>query len=269
MQRTWQVARRGTPLPQWTVLDAGRLYASPSLARPPWSAAAQLCAPAGGETVRATPFRRTSREACGTATFFRKVHFHGFAGAGLRDRLRLLLASPGSPARLELAWNRALAGLGLKVPEPVLLAEEGGRRGASALVTRAVPGGVPLHRMEGRRLGGLAGPVAALVAALHGQGLFHRDLYLDHLHLDGTGGLWLADLQRLIRPRLARERWRAKDLAALLHSSMGKVGRLAQARFLAVYGRLMELPEDAVRRLARRVQARQRRMARHRPRHDR
>lgn len=72
--------------------------------------------------------------------------------------------------------------------------------------------------------------VAKVAGTIHENGLNHRDLYICHYHLDVSKGkdaigpediaLYLIDLHRMqIRARTPL-RWRAKDVSALLFSSM-------------------------------------------------
>ena len=105
---------------------------------------------------------------------------------------------------------------------------------ASSLLTR----GLARHDMT-RRL-------ARFVAALHGTGYFHRDLYLCHIfvELDEAAGqppiFTLIDLARMHRPRWRRTRWLVKDLAQLDFSAR-QVGasRADRWRFLLAYLNLL------------------------------
>ncbi len=257
---------KGPPLPGWLSLDGGRVFASPRFLEEAkkrgWDSLRGVCAPPSGKVVRSTPFRFASlEEGC-----FRKVHLGGWKGAGLRDRLRLASRPFLSPARTEIYWSEILGEAGIPVPAPLLLAEEGPREGRSALVTRAVPGGIPLDRLEGSPPGKVAWAAARLVARLHAKGLVHRDLYLNHFLLDRGGELWLADLQRMMAPRAFFERWRVKDLAALLLSAPPWVSARMKLRFLLVYSRFLGMEKGRVRPLARKVSKKEKRMASHEPR---
>ena len=230
-----------------------------------WDSLEGVCGPPAGEVVRSTPFRRTSKE----GDYFRKVHLRGWKGAGFRDKLRLRSRVFLSPARVEIYWGERLGRILVPSPVPVLLAEEGPRRGRSALVTRAVQGGLPLDRIEEAPPGKVVTAAARLTARIHREGLVHRDLYLNHLLLDPQGGIWLADLQRMMEPKAFFERWRVKDLAALLHSAPPWAGPTTKLRFLLRYARALGLRDrEAVRRLAGKVLGKERKMAAHKPKWD-
>ena len=138
-----------------------------------------------------------------------------------------------SPARLEYDNARAVAALDIPTVEPI---GWGTHAGGSFLVMRESPG-VPLYHLETRpgrtQSLQLADRFARQIARLHDAGLCHRDLYLDHLLIDGDR--WtLIDLGRLMRFR--RRRWILKDLGALLFSARREgVSAEACRRFLASY----------------------------------
>lgn len=87
----------------------------------------------------------------------------------------------------------------------------------------------------------LSGRLARAVAALHGAGLFPRDVYLNHVYVDpavGAASLALIDLERAIEPRWMPGRAARRDLAALLSSvPAGTVSRSELRRFLVRYFR--------------------------------
>lgn len=84
--------------------------------------------------------------------------------------------------------------------------------------------------------------LARFIAAFHGTGLCHRDLYLCHVFADFEDGgarpprFALIDLARAHRPRWFRTRWVVKDLAQL-DASARQVGasRSDRLRFLYAY----------------------------------
>jgi heptose I phosphotransferase len=73
--------------------------------------------------------------------------------------------------------------------------------------------------------------MAETARRLHDAGFFHRDLYWCHFFIreprPGTFTAHLIDLQRVIRPRLARWRYRLKDLAQFFFSA--PEGRVTKA----------------------------------------
>jgi len=112
----------------------------------------------------------------------------------------------------------------------------------------------------------LIGKLAELVGRLHGQGFFHRDLYLSHIFLcrneAGEERLCLIDLQRVFRPKFYQRRWRIKDLAQLYYSAGGFFSRADMLRFLREYARIVHL-QATDKTLARAVWRKAQRIARH------
>lgn len=143
--------------------------------------------------------------------------------------------------------------------------------------TRSLAPAEPLDDLlRAGRVGAAAIPavlrsLATLTADLHGGGLHHKDLYLNHLFLDAAdpaGPLWLIDVERVDRHRRALGRWVVKDLAALRYSiPAGTVSERIQVRFLLRYLKARGLPRRGVLPgLMRRVRTKARRMASHTPR---
>ncbi len=170
----------------------------------------------------------TIRREGGTATFFLKRHF------GPRSRQGLV------------EWQRTAAAAQAGVPVAEAAAA-GSCRSGSFFCSAGIEGAEPLDDLlasgslspaERKRL---IIEAAAVSAALHAAGWFHRDLYLCHFMASaGSAGagpaLRLIDLERLTRPRILRHRWMVKDLAAMHYSS--KAARASQAdraRFLRAY----------------------------------
>lgn len=130
-------------------------------------------------------------------------------------------------------WHRLmqLQQAGVLCPEPVALAEElsRGREIRSAVVMTAVPGDALERWMpqwgqfDAERRREIARCVAGIVAHFHAEGFVHRDLYLSHLFYDPTlptgEAIHLIDVQRVVRPRVRRQRWIVKDLAAMNFST--------------------------------------------------
>lgn len=84
--------------------------------------------------------------------------------------------------------------------------------------------------------------LARFIAAFHGTGLCHRDLYLCHIFLELADNaaippaFTLIDLARAHRPRLRRGRWLIKDLSQLDASARQiGLGRSDRMRFLLAY----------------------------------
>lgn len=143
-----------------------------------------------------------------------------------------------SRAYWEYERSRELAGACIAAPRAVAYAEEmnGWLERRSTVLLEAVRGepldqywvraceaALPLTRGLARF--DLMRRIGRFVAAFHGTGLCHRDLYLCHLFIasDGATGdppqFAIIDLARTHRPRLLRYRWLFKDLAQFEYSA--------------------------------------------------
>jgi heptose I phosphotransferase len=189
-----------------------------------------------------------------------------YAGTPLKeqwDRIRRQCVGH-SRAYWEYAQSRRLAGAHINVPRAVGVAEEmwgAYERRSAVLLERAAGDGLdrvwmglceqdaPVTRGIARH--DLAVRLGRFVAAFHGTGFCHRDLYLCHVFvdLDPRGGrpprFSLIDLARTHRPRWRRMRWIIKDLSQL-DASAREVGatRSDRWRFLLAY---LNLPRGAPR----------------------
>lgn len=185
-------------------------------------------------------------------------------GAEIRKR-----HSKARAARREDETLRALAGLGLRVPEALgWRREAGGGTVAMGFVPHELTLRELLSSAGARERSGLAAELLAIVLRLHGAGWFHRDLYLEHFLVRSTDrALVLIDVGRARRRRRPRRRWLVKDLAALLHSTPPSVSRAERLRFLHAYLQGRGAGGARKRRSwARAVLRKEGRMARHRPR---
>jgi heptose I phosphotransferase len=169
-----------------------------------------------------------------------------------------------SRAYWEFMQSQRLSQAHINVPRAVGFVEQ--MRGAverrSAVLLEGVPGdgldrlwqrlcqqNAPVTRGIARH--DLTLRLARFVAAFHGTGFCHRDLYLCHVFVDlDTAGarpprLTLIDLARTHRPRWRRTRWIIKDLAQL-DASARQIGatRGDRWRFLLAY---LNLPRGAPR----------------------
>jgi hypothetical protein len=163
----------------------------------------------------------------------------------------------GSVARREYANLLRLRAAGFAAVEPLALAE---RRDAgldeTLLVTRALPNAEPLAvrlRRDPARARVLLAEAAALARRLHDVGLWHRDLHVGNLLLQGDV-LVLVDVQKLrALPFALPLALRARDLVWLV--SDGRLGSAAPARSIAeAYARALPGgpdPERFAARLAR------------------
>jgi len=205
-------------------------------------------ASAAGEIVREAPGRRTLRLTLEGRPFYLKYH----EGVGVNEVLKnwLTLKRPVLGADNELAATRHLRARGVVAPRVAAFAVESGpplgRR--SLLLTDALDGWVdletltadwPARRPPGRELRALVMQVAAAARALHGAGVVHRDFYLCHL-LRAVGEparpLGVLDLHRALVFEALPERWRRRDLAALLYSALDlPLSRRGWLRFVRAY----------------------------------
>lgn len=180
--------------------------------------------------------------------------------------------SAASPAAQERAILEALRQLGIAVPRPLAHAER--REGPLQVARRSVlllewvaheqTLRERLRSCDPREMRHWARELAAMVVRLHSTGWYHRDLYLQHFVLSNEQ-LVLLDLGRARQTQLLRERWFIKDLAALIHSTPRAVSLRARLEFWVRYARGRGLGRRARARLLRKAQAKERRMAGHRP----
>lgn len=178
-----------------------------------------------------------------------------------------------SPGRREAENLLALESSGLPVPHPLGWVEEtrGHARRSAALLAQVLHEATLRSRLAGAGAAetrALAHELAELVARLHAQGFYHRDLYLEHVVIaEQDGHLVLLDAGRLRREASPRERWFVKDLAALLHSAPPNVGERDKLRFLSEYARGRGLGGGgSTRELVARILAKARRLGAHEPR---
>ncbi|MBL6720401.1 MAG: hypothetical protein ISQ08_03225 [Planctomycetes bacterium] len=206
-----------------------------------------------GTTLRQVPGRRTSRPAPGL------IH-------------KEFVAARGAPARDEAERLGWLASAGIAAPRALGIGRDGER---SVLAMEEVLGAVPLPEAltaaTARERARLCRGLGSLVARLHEAGLFHRDLYLEHMLVRpaegaGTSELVLLDAGRLLRRPLRPARWAAKDLAAGLHSFPRSLGDAPRRLAFLAYCAARGLSRAEGRQLLRALRARRVRMERHRPR---
>jgi hypothetical protein len=146
---------------------------------------------------------------------------------------------PVSQARHEASCIVRLADQGIASMRRVAVGQElacGGRKERSCLVTERIAGAVEADRWVEQQFAGAITPekadarrrfvlaVARLARRLHAARLVHRDFYLCHILVRPMEGgdpvLHVIDLQRMKwHRRRMPDRWRVKDLAALLFSS--------------------------------------------------
>lgn len=150
-----------------------------------------------------------------------------------------------SPAAREWHALRRLIQLGVPTITPAACLEDGTR---AALVTIGLDAPNTLEELALGALKGdtprrreLARQIGSLLRRMHDGGINHRDFYLVHLRVGADDTVYVTDLNRADIRRNVGERWRVKDLAALLHSA-AMVGRTDRARCARAYfgGRLRD-----------------------------
>lgn len=164
-------------------------------------------------------------------------------------------AAARSRAWWEYRQSERLSAAHIPVPQPVGFAEEMRgtfeRRSAVLLARaagdafdrvwqRACEQDAPVTREPARH--DLAVRLGRFIAAFHGTGYCHRDLYLCHVFADldlearRPPEFCLIDLARTFRPRWRRMRWIIKDLSQLDASARQVgAGRTDRLRFLLAY----------------------------------
>lgn len=165
--------------------------------------------------------------------------------------------SPGLQEWVRLVWAKAN---GFSVPRPVAAGQFVGPWGKlqGFLAVEELHGMLPLHeavprafraldaRTFARWKRGLTVELARLARELHSRGVFHKDLYFCHFYVpesytrvppaNWTNNVWMIDLHRLARHRIAGAWWQVKDLAQLMFSSeVAGVTDRDRLRFWALY----------------------------------
>jgi hypothetical protein len=148
--------------------------------------------------------------------------------------------SPGLQEWVRLVWAKEN---GFSVPRPVAAGQFVGPWGKlqGFLAVEELHGMLPLHeavplasraldaRTFARWKRGLTAELARLARELHRRKVFHKDLYFCHFYIpesftraipaSWTNNVWMIDLHRLARHRVAAAWWQVKDLAQLMFSS--------------------------------------------------
>ena len=201
-----------------------------------------------GEIFREVAGRRTLRVKIAGRFYFAKLH----EGVGWGEIFKnwLYLKRPVYGARNEYEACRYLERVGITAPRVAAFAEaEGPARNRFSFVLCDELAGyqdletltadwitTPPEPMVKRRL---LIQVAQFARRFHASGLAHRDFYLCHLlrnSADVSAPLGVLDLHRALKFDSLPVRWRQKDLAALLFSSLDlPVSRLSWLRFVRVY----------------------------------
>jgi len=186
-----------------------------------------------GRVFRSVEGRRTLRVKLGNRVMFLKRH----RGVGWLEIAKNLLAGrlPVLGAGNEFRAARVLLAAGVSVPEPLGYAERGDNPATrdSFILSTAIEPNISLEdlattwretRPPAADRWRLLSEVADLVAALHRNGVNHRDLYICHFLMrpdsyPATPELTLIDLHRAQVRLSVPRRWLVKDLGALWFSA--------------------------------------------------
>ena len=163
---------------------------------------------------------------------------------------RFMTYGRSSPAGVEFENIRDAQRCGVATMDALAFGHEMGFAALAArrsyLVVTSVPGDA-IERCGVKFLAAHAGDdgarrltdeLARLVAALHGGGFVHRDLYASHVFLNDSDdgvSLHLIDLARMFAPRWRKFRWRVKDLAQLKYSMPASWVQSHWDEFLGAY----------------------------------
>lgn len=185
--------------------------------------------------------RKILTDGCDTLSVYLKRHFCLSRFTGLLATLfpgRVL--APGLQEWVRIRWAKEQ---GFSVPDAVAAGQFVGPWGKlqSFIAVKELHGMLPLHeavprafrtldpRAFARWKRGLTAELARVARELHSRKVFHKDLYFCHFYIpesftrtvpsDWTKNVWMIDLHRLARQRVASTWWQVKDLAQLMFSS--------------------------------------------------
>ena len=204
-----------------------------------------------GDVYRDVAGRKTMRVEIAGRYYFVKLHY----GVGWREVLKnwLVFKRPVIGAENEYLVCRDLLGLGIAAPVPAAFAQSAGAIAArrSFVLCDELKGYTSLEDItdgwidqpaDSRTRQRLLYAVARFAQRFHEAGFVHRDFYICHLlaHDEslarGEVALAVLDLHRARRFTELPDRWRKRDMAALLFSSMDLgFSRRDWLRFLRIY----------------------------------
>jgi heptose I phosphotransferase len=201
-----------------------------------------------GEIVRKVSGRSTRRLQLQGKTYYLKLHM----GIGWPEIIKnwLSLKAPVLGARNEFLACRLLQQQAIAAPEVVAFAESSDPPWSrkSFVLMAALEDMEDLETVSlrwarmppsGLELRTLTMQVADIARRLHGAGVVHRDFYICHLlrrQHDPQAPLAVLDLHRALLFAQVPERWRLRDLAALLFSTLElPISQRTWLRFIRVY----------------------------------
>lgn len=210
-----------------------------------------------GKVYRQVKHRRTLEFEAGGRHYFIKIH----RGCGWGEIVKDFLSArpPVISARSEWEAIERLRRIGIRTMKVAGRGERGinPAERESFIITEALENMVSLEDLT-KDWGGLKGrrrdelkrallnQIAALAKIMHRHGLNHRDFYLCHFLVEDRPWkkwrpgdsleLHLIDLHRMQSRRRVPLRWRVKDLASLLHSSLdARLTRRDLLHFVRIY----------------------------------
>ena len=201
-----------------------------------------------GEVYREVARRKTMRVELAGQHYFIKVHY----GVGWVEIFKnwLTLKRPVVDARNEFEACRHLEQMNITAPKVAAYGEsaDGPASRFSFVLCDALEGYEDLEVKTNRWFEVAPTPlevrhwvmaVANFARRFHGAGVVHRDFYLCQLlakNDEPAAQLGVLDLHRAIVFTQLPEKWRLRDLAALLYSSLDlPISRRAWLRFIRVY----------------------------------
>ncbi len=268
------------------ILDQGRITVAteflPLLRGHGLDSFEKVMARSGGKIVRDFPGRRTHRlelkmPGGGIQGIYLKRYQADYLSAGRRLLRRLGWPAAQDEALREWQMIEQVRSLGIPTATRIAVGQEsaGGTVRRSFVMTAEIPGAIEGHTYVGQLSAaerpGFLRRVAEMARRFHEAGLVHKDYYLGHVLVapgPGEPGLFLIDLQRVMKPCCFRDRWVTKDLGALAYSTLQSgVTRAGLLRAFLVYcvkPRLGAPEKRAARKILRRVA----RLRSHRSKHD-
>ncbi len=188
-----------------------------------------------GEVYRDVPGRRTLKVDIGGRNYFVKLHYGVGWGEIFKNWLQLKIPVIGAENEYDACTGLKKAGIPAPVPAAYGVSAGLPASRRSFVLCDALEGFTSLEDVTNEWVRRPPSPltrhqllcaVARFARAFHDAGFVHRDFYICHILLDdvsmaaGRVELAVLDLHRARRFAQLPERWRRRDLAALLFSSL-------------------------------------------------
>jgi heptose I phosphotransferase len=217
--------------------DVARFFSEQSPVEDAWAM--------GGEVVRRVAGRETLKLCLDDRVFYLKRH----RGVGWGELLKNWLVGkrPITGAGNEFLACRHLEQLGIPAPTIAAFGQTRGSpaRRSSFVLSDGLLGFEDLEELTNKWLDDPPDPrekvrlikqVAQFARRFHEGGIVHRDFYLCHLLKGDSDQLGVLDLHRALLFDELSDRWRQRDLAALLYSSLDlPLSERSWLRFVRIY----------------------------------